>query len=404
MRLLALFILLLIPANAEAGGIRRGGAPNNTGIAYPWRFAYVTDTHLAWPFGGTSPRTTYQMRQMIDTLNTIGVDFMVWGGDWAEDVFYVNAAGNYDSLLVLKSLARFPWWPVIGNHEALPSDTLQRINPYATAQAIPAVSGYLDASRYYSRSWKNVTFVALQTNCAYAKLSDDYRVNNPTTYAVPTGGLTGYDYDGITVTTSPQRVFLRNLLHLRDKSHWLVEAFHRGPYGTNANNEFRYNFVKNLRTTHFIKESEDSLVTGERMLCLQGDQHQGLWFTKAIKDSAIAGATTKGGYHLIVTSAGATRPADTTECFGGSGLLGYLHSNGSNTALIGRTTTTWSDALTVATDPDMTHLWTWTLCTVYGDLMLIQVFRTFTTNTSSAVRLGGKHRLISQYTISRDVG
>lgn len=145
------------------------------------------------------------------------------------------------------------------------------------------------------------------------------------------------------------------------------------------------------------------MATGERCLFLFGDQHLNLWFTKAIRDSALASATGKGGYHLIVNGSGGARRADTTEVFGGPGLASFLVSEPSGLdRYIGRTSTAWADTVTAAGYANRTRFWTWSLLTVYADNIRVDTFVTFWPDAPSKYTKGGNHRLIDSRTITRD--
>ena len=405
--LTAIVALLCIASAAEArgGGLSRGGA-SNPGIKYPWRFAYVTDTHVNWPNGGISPRNSYMFTRCVDTLNTlhstaIGMDLLVLGGDWDESSMYGNLAANADSFVAITNRARFMIYPVPGNWEALASDTLLAVNPYRTSTS--RFSAMFGGRNYWYTDWKNARFVALQDNANYSvDQSTDYRRNNPTTYAAPTGGVTGYDYDGITVSTSPQRVMLQAAMDGKDDSHWIIVAAHRPCFGSSINVASRHNFTHNYKQNSWLHDIESRLGTGERGLCLLGDQHIPLWFTRAIYDSTIASATGKGLYHLIVASGSAARQADTTEMLGGASLAAFLYWKDTPARLIGRTSTAWADTVTLLGDAKIDYHWTWSLMTVYADHIMVETFRTFDGVTPSKYHLGGQHRLIDRRTISRD--
>ena len=398
--LLLIFFLLFTGAR---GGISRGGGAVNPGIKYPWRFAYVTDTHINWNFGGITPRNSYMFARCIDTLNTlqqtdIGMDLLVFGGDWSEDIFTNGIVAGVDTFLAIKARSRFPWYPVIGNWEAIPSDTAEQVSPYRTA--INRFPEFFGGNTYWNQDWKNVRFISLQDIPSY-NIGDpaDYLRNNPTSYAPPTGGIQGYDYDGISVSTSPQRVMLQNAVDTRG-SKWVVAAAHRPSFGSDQNSSNRLNYRRNYRQNSWIHDIESRLGTGERGLCLLGDQHLSLWFTKAIYDSAVASATGKGLYHLIVSSGGASRSADTTEMLGGSSLAAFTYSTGARN--YGRTSAAWSDTVTTAGDPKVNFAWTFSLFTVYGDHILVETFRVFDGVTPASKTLGFRTRLMDRRTISRD--
>lgn len=378
----------------------------NPGIQYPWRFGILSDTHAAWGFGTCGGvRNTKPLRACTDTLNTLHVDFCILNGDWGGGHILASHQAQIDSLYAaLLNRATFPIYPVLGNHEALGTDTVTvGGNPYASA--INRFPSYFNGQDYYVRDWKNVRFVALQTNVDYDVGSpDDYRVNNPFNYA-QTGGVAKYDWDGLHASTGTQRQWIAtNALRGRDKSHWLIIGGHRGIYGSSANNAARHNYNAG-RSGRYVKQMEDSLITGERGLMISGDQHLPVWLTYAIKDSALVGATTKGFYHMIVASGAGARVADSTEVFGGAGLQAFAYYD-QTTRNRGRTSGGWFEAMTLANDPGLPCAFTWALCTVYGDVIQIEFFRTWTAADAGATGYtgAGTHKLISKHTLSRDVG
>jgi len=404
---LALLILLSAAPAEGRGGIVRGGGAANPGIRYPWRFAYVTDTHINWAFGGTTPRNSYMLTRCIDTLNTIqqtagGMDLLVFGGDGSEDIFQLNTNGATDTLNALIARSRFPWYPVLGNWDVTSADTLALRSPYYTYMQRFAAG--FNGSPYWAKDWKNVRFLSVQDIPDY-NIGDplDYRRNNPFNYA-GTGGTPAYDYDGIASSTSPQRVYIQNNMTTKDASHWIVAMAHRPCFGSSTAASNRLNFTRNYRTNHWLHDIETRLGTGERGLVLVGDQHIPLWFTKAIYDSAVASATGKGLYHLVVTSGGGARSADTTEMLGGTSLAAFTYSTGTGvgTRVRGRTSTAWQDTVTTAGDAKQGWMWTFSLFTVYADNILVETFRVFDGVTPSKYTLGYKTRLIDSRTITRD--
>jgi hypothetical protein len=357
-----------------------------------------------WAFGGTSPRNSVPFGDVVDTLNALGADFCILAGDWAEDINYTNTNANADSFTAIISRAEFDWLPVLGNHEAIPSDTLLQVSPYLTAMG--RFPSQFEGNPYYKRDHKNIRFIALQNNVNYnVTSSGDYRVNNPTTYAAPTGGVTGSDYDGITVTASPQRVFLTNALATRDKAHWLLVSAHRPTYGLRAGDTSRLNFGRAAMGTGYINVIEDSLKSDERFLFLGGDKHQSLYLTHAIRDSAIVAATAKGGHHMGVASGSGSRTGDSTGVFAGAWLMDILaRKDGADTQYHGHTSTAWHDTLTSA-DAGYAHAFTWALFTVYGDALMVEVFRTWTTASAGHGQYTGarNHKLITRRTLRRDL-
>lgn len=337
---------------------------------------------------------------VIDTCNALGIDFLAMGGDWSEQLFEANSNANEDSLVALMARSSFPWVPIEGNWEALPSDTTASGDPYDSART--RFSSYFGAGDWHSYDHKNVRLIALQ-NCANVDTTtgDDYRQNNP----VNTPGYKLNDYAGITEAASPQRTWLAGKLSTRNPAHWLIPAFHRPVYGSSANSSNRLNIISAARGDGFLKQIEDALATGERGLALVGDQHLPLWLTKAIADSALSAETAKGIYHLIVSSGSGARTADTTEVLGGSSLQGFLYYDNS-TRSYGRTSEAWADTMTVAADPGMPYTFTWSLMTVYGDAIFVEVFRTWTTQSAGHPKYSGAgtHKRIGAYRLRRDVG
>jgi hypothetical protein len=388
-----LLALLLLPAHAEAAERR----------VYPWRFAYVTDKHAQWPAGGTVTRNMAMFGAMVDSIESLGVDLLIDGGDWGEQSLVDNSNGATDSLTAI--LARFSgtYLPIMGNWEAIAADTVLQRNPYQSAQdRFPAVFG---GRNYWKRDHKNVRVIALQ-NVANVDVgaSTDYRINNPTTYAAPTGGITGIDWDGITVTTSPQRVALAGWTEPADVgSRWVIVVSHRMIYGTEVGNPTRHNLGRAARGTGYVKAVEDSLPTGRRALFLCGDQHVNHILTRAIRDSALAGATEKGGYHFIVSSGGGARSGDTTDVPANFYESYWFRESGD--ALTNGLSTDWADTLTLNGDPGLPYVWTWALFTVHGDDIQVETFRTFTSDSEDNAQYTGhlSHRLMNRRTIRRDV-
>jgi len=396
--LLLIFFLLFTGAR---GGISRGGGASNPGIQYPWRFGILSDTHCGWGFGQCGGvGNTVPLRACVDTLNSLHVDFCILNGDWAGGHVMVNHAAQVESLYAaMLNRVTFPVFPVLGNHEAIDPDTLLGGNPYASA--IARFPQYFVGRNYYLQDWKNVRFVAMQTNVDYdVGDPEDYRVNNPT-YG---GSVPSYDWDGLHASGGAERTFLTGALSGRPGSHWLVFGGHRGIYGSSANNATRHNYNAG-RAGRYVKQAEDALATGERGLIISGDQHIPVWLTKAIADSAIVGATAKGFYHMIVASGSGARVADSTEVFGGSGLSAFVYYD-QTTRNRGRTSAGWLESMTVANDRGFPCEFTWTLCTVYGDVIKLEFFRTYTAASAGSTGYPGanRHRLISVHTLSRDVG
>lgn len=387
-------------APADAGGGSTTGS---------WRFAYLTDIHCRWSFGGglvgNSVRNDFQLGAVIDTLNDLSVPVMVIGGDWAEDVFIANNAANIDSFEAKLGRFRGIILPCLGNHEASAQDTILGLDPYYTSKK--RFASKFQGKNWYKYDYRNVRFIALQNSANYnIGAGSDYRVNNPTTYAAPAGGVTGYDYDGITVTSSPQRVDLA-LWTKRTSvgSRWVIPIFHRGIYGANSNNSARLNFGRAARGTGYIKAIEDSLPTSRRGLALFGDQHLNYILTKSVADSALSSATGKGLHHLIVGSGSGSRIGDSTSV-PANFYDSYLFSNGAETAnLTGSTTGAIADTFTVVGDPCRAYQYTWSLCTVDADLMTIETFAVWTTcqSNQNAYTGAGSHLLIDRVFIKRDV-
>lgn len=423
-RLIALLIIaaaLIAPGIVGARGRpsvrhKEGGA--SSPWSYPWRFAYCSDVHLGWTFGGTTIRTTYNFGKFIDTLNAIkkyapgGLDFMVLGGDYAEDALRSTTLYGptaIESLAACQSRTLIPWWPVVGNHELViniddPAEN-DTISYEPTIRAINRFPAFFYARHpYYSKTWKNLDFMALNNCVNYDVASNlDYLANNPFGNGAEVPGL---DFYGMAATSGTERTAMRTFLANRSKARWLIVAQHRANYGSDANSSNRYNWNSGpLRSTGYIKEIEDSLKTDERGIILFGDQHLPLWFTRAMRDSAVASGTGKGLYHIGVSGSGGARPADSTEAISGAWLQACLFgASGGVTALRGHTSTAWSDTLSAKSDRDAMRTWTWQLYTVYADVIEVETFRVYTSLSSgSGYYTGaGSNRLIDRRTITRD--
>ena len=409
----ALLLLLIVAAPSNVTGRGRGGVRHShsgaSSFTFPWRFAYVTDTHIGWPTGGLTPRTWYQFGHAVDSMNAAGIDFMILGGDYAEDILNSGGYGDEaaDSLEACQARSRFQWWPVLGNHET--SDTTLYEPAYLSILRFP---GYFSSRRpYYSKSWKNLDFVSIANVTDYDVLTPatDYRLNNPFGMGAE---VPGYDFYGIASTTGTERTFMRSALAARSKTRWLVVAQHRPNVGSDANSPNRYSWNSGpglhgpLRGTGYVKEIEDSLKAGERGILLMGDQHLPLWFTRAIADSAFASATGKGLYHIMVSGSGAARKADSTQTFSGAWLQAALFLDPDGTAnLNGHTSTGWADTLTSSASSTYHRQWTWQLYTVWGDRITVETFMVQIASQSTIVGYtgAGHSRLIDRRDIRRDL-
>lgn len=407
---LVLLLASVCAAHASALGLRSSGGAAAR-IVYPIRIAYVTDEHLGWAFGGTTDgiRNYYFRDALIDTLNHLyddgELDLMVMGGDWSWQQFTANPAWAETSA-AQHSRMKFPVFPVLGNWEIDSEDTLACRSPAYTPSTEMFPSFYGATRRWYHRTWKNIEFVSLNIvpNLQVANYAD-YEQNNPETCTPPSGGA-ALDWDGISLPASPQRAALRTYLAERDKSKWLVVGWHRQLYGSeDPDNESRLNYTAALTGDGFYKEMLDSLGTSERMLCLVGDQH---FFrrTQAVRDSAIAARREKGGYHLTVPSGSGLRAADSLDVFGSTGWLGAQVSvdlvDGGK--YYGRTSTGWMEALASGDDVEVQFPYLWALITVYGDHMMIETFRMFSTRTNGKAWSTGArtNRLVDSGAITRD--
>lgn len=397
----------------SSGVVRTQSGGRNPGITYPWRFAYVTDTHCRWVFGGGASDgiwNDYQLGKFIDSMNVAGIDFMILGGDWAEDIFPEVTAGraNQDSFEAKLAAANFTIYPVIGNHETsqgtdLTADTTAG-TPFRAAENRWGTY-FNSAQRWYYKDHKNIRFIALQ-NCANVDTgaTSDYILLNP----FNSYGFKRNDYDGITDATSPQRIDLASYLGGRDKSHWVITAAHRAIYGSDANSTNRLSLRSQMRGDGYIKQIEDSLGTGERGLNLVGDQHIPLWFTVSIEDSSLSSATEKGLYHFMVASGSGARLPDSTEYLGNTSLaafLGRYNNAGLTNDMMGRTSAGWADTLTQnGYTGDVGWFWTGALFTVYGDHILVETFAVQTSRTAGHAqhRGAGALRLVDSRTITRD--
>lgn len=401
-----MYFLSSASACAQFGVVAPSGGGRNVGIQYPWRFAIMSDTHTGWGYGvcGGVSNTT-PLRACVDTLNTLGVDFAILNGDWGGGgPAWINHQKQIDSLYAaFLSRTRFPVFPVLGNHEAHRDDSLAfGGNPYA--QAIARFPGYFQGKNYYYKDHKNVRFIALQNNVNYDTWSeDDYRINNPAGYAAP-GGVPGMDYDGIHSPSGSERTWLRTALETRPYGHWLVIGAHRGVFGSDLNHTMRHNYNAS-RGVRYMKQISGALEDGERALCLQGDQHLPVWFTHAISDSVMANGAGKGVHYLTVASGAGVRTGDSTEVFGGVGLMSFVyHDTLGADRNRGRTRGLWAESLTDAQDAGLPCQFTWALATVFGDMMLVEVFRTWTAADAGTPGYAGagRHSRITWHTLYRD--
>lgn len=401
---LSLVAGLLLTSEASAlSGYGRRTSSTASAYTFPWRFAYVTDAHLGWPAAGLSPRSTYQFGHAIDSMSVAGIDFLILGGDYAEDILHGGGFGDEssDSLTAIMARSRFQWWPIVGNHETVTDTATTEPPAYAIAR-FPSFYGA--RTPYYVRDWKNLRFVSLD-NCVNYDVNStaDYLLNNPFGNGAE---VPGRDFYGMGATSGTQRTWLRAQLAGRNKNRWLIVGQHRQNYGSDRNASSRHNWNSGpLRGTGYIKEIEDSLKTDERGIILAGDHHLPLWFTVALRDSTKATATGKGLYHISTSAAGAARQADSTEAISGAWLQAALFADPDGTNnLNGHTSTTWSDALAFGDDPDWQKTWCWQLFTVWGDAMMVETFRVYTSRSAGATGYNGAghSRLIDRRMITRD--
>lgn len=385
------------------------------GIKSGWRWARISDTHINWVTNGLpavgDPLSSVPLMALADTLNSLGVDFLIISGDLAWDC--IDTAGTYykadrpagDSLAAFEARLNCPIYMCLGNHEADADDTLSTHNPYqsfktAYQRYLPTALGDLN---WWKLDHKGKRFIFVQNNCEYGDTCPEpeygnrcYPVNNPSYGHIPY-----WDYDGITDPASAQRESLAVWTSLADRSgRRLVIIGHRHIYGSNsAAQNARPNLNQGTDSgpngKGFVKAIEDSLGTAERAIYLGGDQHIAVWDNYAIADSARAASGAKGIYHMMCDW-GNSRTADSTEAGTNTATLQSARwFDGDEATRIWRDETgAWStppdyvwppmvDNVLDDDDPGVEHLFTWELYTVYGDDVLLEVFRTITTQSAT---------------------
>lgn len=382
------------------------------GIPSRYYGGVLMDTHSRWPSGGCDGcfpftgalqygRNDSCLAAVVDTLNELGAMFCILNGDWAEDLMYANANANADSFAAITARAQFEWWPVMGNHEALAKDTTG--NPYSTAaERFPSKFGL---HNWWTKDYRNIRFFATQNNCNYdVHDAADYRVNNPFSGGV----VPGYDYDGITVPASAQRVALHAAADSTARGgKWLVVAGHRPVYGTRSAVDSRWPLLSQGRGTGFIRAIEQRITSWERFPYFGADEHLPVWHTVAVRDSGLAAPGTSGGYHLMCVSGGGVRQADTTDCFaaGTTWLSAYLATDKDDgTRFLGRTSTAVADTMSEEANPNRRFEFTWMLLTIEADRMRIQTFLCQSHRSSgwSEYTGAGAHLLLDDMWIRRD--
>lgn len=386
-------------------GPRGGGGGTTTvsgvrGIRFPRRIVRVSDIHIRWAFGGGLPAlgdtlyNSYQLAAFVDTVNAmaqdaIGVDAVCIGGDWAWDIMLANSRAGRDSFDAIIGRLTPPVLAIDGNHEVDAADTLAHRSPAESAtQRFAALFG---GKRWYSFDLPAAEYFTVNNN-ANVDISSttDYRMNNPTTYDPPSGGIRGVDFDGITVTSSPQRVALRSWLRNRDKSKWAIIEGHRAIYGTNSGNTVRNTMTSAGTGSGYMKEFEDSMAVGESGLAFSGDEHV-TYQTRKIHGGSLVPETDRGAYYLSVQSGSGLRLGDTTTVFAApaSAFRMYVFRNYSGSGNLARTTEGIVDTMTAAGDKDLNYQWMWQELIFWGNTVEVRTHRMFTYRSTGNAQYRG---------------
>lgn len=409
-----LFQAVAPPAAARSLGIRGSTETVDSGPRFPWSFAYVHDTHWRWNFGGglfDGIRNDHFHRAVIDTLNELAAggncDFLLFGGDWAHDVFIANNHANRDSFRVQMGRLRIPVFPTVGNHEFDEGDTLAGRPPhYRASQMTMNFATHFGMKTWYRATWKNVEIYALNVNPNLPGLDSfsDYRTNNPTHYSSPYGGTVN-DFYGIGTSSSVQRDDLTTWYGMHDPAAWEFFLFHRSIAGCDEVDE-RQNYKGALRGSGFIREWEADRPVTDASVIWSGDQHI-VRVARLGRDSTIAVAGEGGTYHVLTCSGAGIRQADMEDLFGAtdSHVLMQIARDADDAAVnAGRTSVGVMDTLTFVGDPELPYQYYWCLATVYGDEIELKTFRTLSSRSESAnwYTGDGSHVLVDRRTLRRD--
>lgn len=400
---LAALLALFLSAPARGLGIRQVAAEAPY-VSWPRTIAIVTDLHTGQPFdAGIIP-----FRSFVDSVEVAHArgqcDLLVIGGDWTEDGWAFSPERG-DTVMAIVSRMRTPVYWVLGNHEALPSDTLQARNPYFTAiNRFPAL---FQGHNYWARDVGPFRLVALQTNANY-QVSDpnlDYRVNNPANYT-QAGGIQGFDWDGISNPASPQRLFLHQQTTSLGGRIPLIFG-HRAVYGSNGAIYLRLNLSAG-RGTGYLKAAEDNLPDFRRGLHFTGDQHI-TYLTEAIRDSHLCAAAEKGFYSISWCGGWGERTMDTTSVFAppARSYRSYFAAKlgGVNGELTARTSEGWLDHYNGTVDPGLLSMRTGAFLTFWGDLVEVKTYRIWMSQSAGAPNYNGAGHLslVDRQTFKLDV-
>lgn len=417
---LALALLWPVDASLAIGvsGPRGGGGKTlrvigNSPIHYPRRIVRISDVHINWAFGGGLPNlgdTLYNSAQLgafVDTVNvmaadSIGVDAVCLGGDWAWDIMLTNNRNGRATFDAIIGRLTPRLLPTVGNHDMDPADTLAHRPPAESATG--RFGAIFRGSRWYSVSLPAVEYFSVNNNANVDVSSlQDYRMNNPTTYDPPSGGVRGVDFDGITNPQSPQRVAMRRWLARRDHSKWAILEGHRAIYGTESGNVPRHNLASARTGTGYCKEFEDSMAVGESGVVHSGDEHV-TYVTEKAHGGALVPETERGAYYLSVQSGSGLRLGDTTSVFAAParGYRSYYFRNSSGQAALARTSEGIVDTTTAA-DGDLRYAWNWQEEVIWGNTMEIRTHRVFTYRSTGHSQYPGHlhSRLIDRQFITR---
>jgi hypothetical protein len=396
--LLAALLLIAPEVEARMGFRATSNAPQEGAVEpvrYPRRLIHVTDIHTNTQLfnGAAEPYNGFHLGQFVDSVlamaaDPIGVDAFVLGGDWAWDGIQLNSRANADSFEAIigrLEAAGVKIWPVVGNHEITAEDTLAFRSPHHTATQ--RFAGMFQGRRWYSTESATVRFFAGNNNANVDIGSfTDYDEDNPSTYDPPPGGIRGYDFDGITVPSSQQRVAFRNWKAGSRPDKWDWGAFHRAIYGSESGNPTRLNLISATVDSGFIAEWWDSLDTGRRDIITTGDQHLTHTVTKAIVDGQVSDPTEKGIHFISCSSGAGARLGDSTSVFpeGVTWLQSYIMRKPAVNENFGRTSEGVMDTLTALGDGEFLGQWVGHELIDWGNAMELRAWRVLSENSEGA--------------------
>lgn len=216
-RLLAALILGL----SLTAGIRPSNSPIRTQPIY--RIWEIGDLHYSTALG-SQWKGSMRLRKMIYLSNERNVDAWIVDGDWAinqdlsptDTLLHLTTSAADTVHWLMNDSLKAEVFPIVGNHEWSAADTASgRIYNKYTNRWPDFFRPYVSDSNRGARWWgrrvgsSNVVIFALQNiRDTTGAAANYYENNNPTDQ----GALYSYDFDGISDSTSAQRVDLKNFV------------------------------------------------------------------------------------------------------------------------------------------------------------------------------------------------